>query len=383
MLRLRTLGGAVVESGGAALAGTAGQRKSLALLALLAPAGDRGVSRDKVLAYLWPEAEPDRAAHRLTQLLYALRRDLKAEELFLGSNELRLNPELLTSDVQEFSTARRVGELERAVSLYGGPFLDGFFLSGASEFERWVENERTGLAGDYAEALETLAADAAAQGNPRRAAQWWRRLAEQDPLSSRVTVHLMSALAAAGSRAAALDQAREYEALVRDELGAVPNPAVLALAAQLRQRPREPPVGQQAAPPSTVFVAVLPFANLSAVQTNDFFVEGLADELAAALARLDGVRVAARTSAQAFRGGDLDAREIGRRLGVHALIEGSVRQAGGRVRVTAQLVATSDGCRVWSERYEREVADVFAVQDELTGAIVSGAQGPLLSLSPR
>lgn len=381
MLRLRTLGGAVLESGGAALAGAAGQRKSLALLALLAP--DRGVSRDKVLAYLWPEAEPDRAGHRLTQLLYALRRDLKAEELFLGSNELRLNADLIGSDVQEFSSARRAGELERAVSLYGGPFLDGFFLSGAPEFERWVENERAGLAGDYAEALETLAADAAAQGDPRRAAQWWRRLAEQDPLSSRVTVHLMSALAAAGSRAAALDQAREYEALVRDELGAAPNPAVLALAAQLRQRPRESAVGSQAAPRPAVFVAVLPFANLSAVPTNEFFAEGLADELAAALARIDGVRVAARTSAQAFRGGDLDAKEIGRRLGVHALLEGSVRQAAGRVRVTAQLVDASDGCHLWSERYEREVADVFAVQDELTGAIVSGAQGPLLSLSAR
>lgn len=380
MLRLKTLGRPVVERDGAALAGAAGQRKSLALLSLLARAEDRGLSRDKILAYLWPETEPDRAGHRLTQVLYALRRDLQAEALFLGGADLRLNPDIMSNDTREFSAARRAGDLELAVSLYGGPFLDGFFLARAPEFERWVESERMTLASEYAEALEALAADAAAQCDHRHAAQWWRKLADQDPLSSRVTVHLMSALAAAGSRAAALEHAGEYESLIREELGAVPNPAVIALATQLRQGPCPPP-NDPAARRSPIAIAVLPFVNLSPVENNGYFVEGLADELAAALAKVDGVRVVARTSVQALRGVDLDAREIGRRLGVVALIEGTVRQSADRVRLTVQLVDSLHGCQVWSDRYERPAGDVFAVQDELTRAILEGLQSCLATLT--
>lgn len=381
MLRLKTLGGAVVERDGAALAGAAGHRKSLALLGLLARSEDRGLSRDKIVAYLWPETDGDRAGHRLTQVLYALRRDLQAEALFLGGTDLRLNPEVMSSDTRDFSAARRAGDLELAISLYDGPFLDGFFLARAPAFERWVEGERMGLASEYADALETLAADSAAQGDHRRAAHWWRKLADQDPLSSRVTVHLMSALAAAGSRAAALEHASEYESLVRDELGAVPNPAVIALATQLRQGPCPPASPPQAARQSPIAIAVLPFVNLSPVEHNDYFVEGLAEDLAGALAKVDGVRVVARTSVQAFRGVELDAREIGRRLGVVALIEGTVRQSADRVRLTVQLVDSLHGCQVWSDRYERPTGDLFAAQDELTRAILQGLQNSLAALT--
>jgi DNA-binding SARP family transcriptional activator len=160
MLRFRTLGGAVVEGETGPTGGAAAQRRSLALLALLALAGDRGISRDRLMAYLWPEVDPERAGHRLTQALYALRRDLQVGTLFLGSADLRLNAELIGSDVAEFTAAHRAGRLEQAVALYAGPFLDGFFLSGAPEFEHWVDNERAGLARDYAEAFEALAAEA-------------------------------------------------------------------------------------------------------------------------------------------------------------------------------------------------------------------------------
>lgn len=374
MLRFRTLGGAAVEGEAGPVGGAAAQRRSLALLALLARAGDRGISRDKLLAYLWPEIDPDRAGHRLTQALYALRRDLQVGPLFLGSAEVRLNPELMGSDVAEFVAACRAGHLERAVALYGGPFLDGFFLSGTPEFEHWVDNERAGLARDFADALEALAAEAVARGDLRQAAEWWRRLADHDPLSSRVTVHLMSALAAAGSRADAIERARAYQEVIRRELDAAPNPAVLALAQQLRK----------GAPEGTeVFVAVLPFINLSAVPANDFFADGLAEELMSGLARLDGVRVAARTSVNAFRGTELDAREIARRLHVSALLEGSVRQSDDRVRLTVHLVDATDGCHLWSERYERQLTNPFAVQDELSRLIVEGVEARIAGLRTR
>jgi TolB-like protein len=294
-----------------------------------------------------------------------------------------LNPQRIESDACGFRASLQSGELAHAAALYAGPFLDGFFLSGAPEFDRWVENERAGFAREFTECLETLAADAAARGDLRKASEWWQRLAEHDPLSSRVTVHLMSALAAAGNRAGALERARSYQELVERELEAAPNPAVLALAEQLR---RSPP-GREgvAAPvsPSSTAVAVLPFANLSPVEQNDFFAEGLVEEVMSALARLDGIRVAARRSAAVIGRQDLDAREIGRRLEVDALLEGSVRQAEDRVRLSVELVDVSDGHRLWSERFERRAADSFALQDELAAAIVQGMEAPLRGLRRR
>ena len=110
---------------------------------------------------------------------------------------------------------------------------------------------------------------------------------------------------------------------------------------------------------------------MSADPENEFFSDGMTEELINALARVEGLRVASRTSAFAFKGRDTDVREIGRRLNVGTVLEGSVRRSGNRLRVTAQLIDTSDGYHLWSETYDRELADVFDVQDELSRSIVS------------
>ena len=125
-----------------------------------------------------------------------------------------------------------------------------------------------------------------------------------------------------------------------------------------------------AAAPLTPSLAVLPFANLSANKENEYFSDGLAEDIIDALTQVPGLRVMARTSAFAFRGKDADVREIGARLNVEHILEGSVRRAGNRLRVTAQLVKASDGFHLWSERYDRELDDVFAVQDGIARAIV-------------
>src|SRR5215210_2410845 len=102
MLRLATFGGLALTRDGVPHAGPASQRRHLALLALLAAAGKRGLSRDKLLGYLWPESEPDQARHSLNQSLHALRRSLDAEALVVATTSLQLNPEVISSDVQEF-----------------------------------------------------------------------------------------------------------------------------------------------------------------------------------------------------------------------------------------------------------------------------------------
>ena len=118
-------------------------------------------------------------------------------------------------------------------------------------------------------------------------------------------------------------------------------------------------------------IAVLPFANLSADKENEYFGDGLAEEVINALAQVPGLQVAGRTSSFLFRGKDIELTEVGRRLNVEHLLEGSVRRAGNRVRVTAQLIKVADGFHLWSERYDREWTDIFAIQDEITHAIAS------------
>lgn len=118
-------------------------------------------------------------------------------------------------------------------------------------------------------------------------------------------------------------------------------------------------------------IAVLPFANLSADRENEYFSDGLAEEIINALTRIPGLKVTARTSAFAFRGKDQDVRRIGEALDVRTVLEGSVRRSGNRIRVTAQLINAADGYHLWSERYDGELADVFAVQDEIATAIAA------------
>jgi TolB-like protein/Flp pilus assembly protein TadD len=116
-------------------------------------------------------------------------------------------------------------------------------------------------------------------------------------------------------------------------------------------------------------VAVLPFADMSQEKGQEYFCEGMAEEVIAALTRIEGLRVASRTSSFLFRGTSLDTREIGRRLQVSTLLEGSVRKAGDRLRVTVQLVDVATGYHLWSERFDRQIEDVFAVQDEIAESI--------------
>lgn len=252
VFRLRTLGGAALERDGVPLDTVGAQRKTLALLTLLAVTRGKGIGRERLAAYLWPESDTERARGALKQVLHVARRQLGSGEAIVGTGELRLNPSYVESDVDAFLSALEEGELERAASLYGGPFLDGFHLSGNPEFEQWASAQRTELALQYASALERLASGAEAQGGPDAAIPWLRRLQATDPFSARVTLRLMRAFDAAGERVAAQRCAEVHESLLREELDSPPDPEVSALAARLREEPVEPP---RAAPPGPVSAA--------------------------------------------------------------------------------------------------------------------------------
>ena len=145
----------------------------------------------------------------------------------------------------------------------------------------------------------------------------------------------------------------------------VSSPAAAVSAAQTAPHPQSSSVER------TPSIAVLPFANMGGDKENEYFSDGLAEEILNCLAQIPGLKVIARTSSFAFRGKEQDITEIAETLRVRTILEGSVRRAGSRVRVTAQLIDAEDGSQLWSQRYDRELADVFAVQDEIAQAIAS------------
>ncbi|GAC1478042.1 MAG: hypothetical protein NVS1B4_21490 [Gemmatimonadaceae bacterium] len=232
--RLITLGTLCAASDAGPLTGAAAQRKPLALLAVLAAAGDRGVTREKLYGFFWPEADTERASHGLAQMLYGIRRHFADADVVQGTTTLRLNPASVATDLEEFDRALAGGNLECAVSLYRGPFLDGIYLRDAPPFERWAEEERSRLADRYRSALEGLATEARAAGDLEGAVARWRQIATLDPLGTRSALGLMRALAEAGDRAGALQHAHVHEMLVRQELECDPDPSVTALCAELR-----------------------------------------------------------------------------------------------------------------------------------------------------
>ena len=148
--------------------------------------------------------------------------------------------------------------------------------------------------------------------------------------------------------------------------------AILAASIYLFSRTRTPSAGAPA--PELASIAVLPFADLSPDRDQEYFCDGMTEEIIDALAKINGFRVVARTSSFAFKGKQQDIREIGKKLNVATVLEGSVRKDGNRLRVTAQLNSVTDGYHLWSETYERELKDVFTVQDEISRAIVSTLQ---------
>ncbi|MFL5580344.1 MAG: BTAD domain-containing putative transcriptional regulator, partial [Gemmatimonadaceae bacterium] len=237
MFSLNVLGGASLHGPHGPVSGRAAQRHRLALLALLARARRRTLPRERLTGYLWPDSDPERARALLAESVYVLRKAMGEHALVSEGDALRLDAELVACDADEFEAAVQRGDCERAVAAYGGPFLDGLVVPGAPELERWSEGERARLAAAHGEALAWLATDAERRDDAAAAVRWWRAAAGADPYATRPALGLMRALEAAGDRSAALQHARVHAALVRAELEAEPDPAVEALAADIRRRP--------------------------------------------------------------------------------------------------------------------------------------------------
>src|SRR5438105_7800754 len=233
MLILKLLGTVSLRDEARPIPVAAQQKRPVGLLAILGLGGTRGLPRDRIEAYLWPESSSARAQHALDQTVYAIRHTLGSDVILATGRELRLNPDLVRVDVWEFEQAIRAGQWTAAVGHYKGPLLDGFHFADSHELDSWIESNRSRLRLEYQNAVESLANLAAEAGDHSQSVTWWRRLANSDPLSAGATKRLMLALAAAGDRAGAMQYARVYQELVRQELEMEPDSEIQALAAAL------------------------------------------------------------------------------------------------------------------------------------------------------
>jgi serine/threonine-protein kinase len=207
------------------------------MLAVLAAAGPAGVSRDKMLAYFWAETDEEQARHALNQALHQIRVALGPTAITTTSTALALDPSCITSDVAEFEQASAERLYERAAAVYLGPFLDGFHIRDTTEFERWMSTTRATLAQTWASIVEALAAAASDRRDRAAVVRWRQRLATADPFNARAVVGLAEAHVAAGDRAAALRAMTAHETLVRTELEAEPDAAIVEWIARLKRAP--------------------------------------------------------------------------------------------------------------------------------------------------
>lgn len=368
------------------------------------------MSRDKLMALLWPDATPERARHLLSDSIYLIRKELGESALVTTGGDVRLENDLISSDVAEFDQALLQGQLEKAVSLYGGPFLDGFHISDAPEFEHWLDMERERLARSYAQLLETLAQERESAGDFARAAEWWRRLAAHDPTSGRVALRVMRALDASGDRAGAIHHARTHALLLREQFGLEVDTEVSALADRLQRaevprrspppleapelEPRRPSSSRRARPlvllSLTGAVAILWGWLLASPAARDVILvadsardtvlgDFVAERLRQVLARSPRLSVMARPAIDATlqrMGRDAKlrltpdvAREVAMREGLKAFIRVDILTSGEARYLSTSLVSAETGEVLDSDGVIAKGADeVVTATDQLTRA---------------
>ena len=367
-------------------------KKLAGLLAFLACMTPRPQQREKLSALLWGSHFDAQAKQNLRQALFRLRKIVGQDALQGDGDIVVLSSAAVACDVSRFE--QLVGEdtpeaLTAAADLYRGRFMDDIAIS-EEGWSEWLAGERQRLEDMALGALVRLGEQELAANRPGPALKAGQRAVALNSMREDAHRMIVQALAASGRRAEAL---KHYDALVvllRQELNTEPDAATKALVARLRDaRPivEAPPLKESGHPalplPDRPSIAVLPFANMSSDPEQDYFADGIVEDILTALSRESWLFVIARNSSFAYKGRAVDVKQIGRELGVRYVVEGSVRKSGNRVRVTAQLIEAETGTHLWAERYERDVSDIFALQDEITQKVVAAVAPSLRALEIR
>lgn len=387
------LGGAEVRSG-TAQAVTIPTRKAKALLIYLVMAAGEPQTRGKLATLFWDRSAEEQARASLRQTLSVLRKTLAtagADILKVEGESIGLEPGGVEVDALEFSRligSGSTGDLEQATVLYKGDFLAGFGLREES-FEEWLTAERARLHELAVQALTTLLQHYAEAGVPERAIGLAQRLLALDPLQESTHRTLMRLYAGQGRPEAALKQYENCIRVLQRELGVAPAPETSALYREINTHRASatttpaPAVGQPKPAKDRPTLAVLPFRNISDDAGQDYFADGVTEDVITALSCIRWLTVIARNSSFTYKNQFPDIRDVANDLGVRYVLQGSVRKAENRVRITAQLLDSSTGTTVWANRYDRDLQDIFALQDELTETIVGAIEPELASAERR
>jgi TolB-like protein/DNA-binding SARP family transcriptional activator len=361
-------------------------KKNQALLAILALAQGEAVTRSRLIGILWAERGEDQARSSLRQGFTALRKALGACGPFplrVDDEEAAIDLDALRVDTLRFAEAgagRAPEALERALAFWRGELLEGLAIPDQA-VQDWLGEARRGLQARYLDALSRLLAIREGAGDYEKALAAAQCLLASDPVNEEAQRAVMRCHARTGDRGKALKQYQVCKEVLRRDLGVDPEPATEDLFRQIAggslspEQAGEPGLSEalDLAGPSEErpSIAVLPFTNLSGDAAQEFFADGIADNITTELSRFRDLFVIARDSSFTYKGKTVKVQEASRDLGVRYLLEGSVQRSEDRVRISVQLIDGTSGQHLWVERYDRQLDDIFALQDEVTQTIVA------------
>ncbi len=370
-------------------------RKTRALLAYLVVRREAPAPREVLTGLLWGDRGEAQARASLRQALAELRRALGPAGVAVqaGREFVSFTVDSVSSDVAAFEAAAasdKLEELETAAGLYRGELLEGFTVDEPA-FDQWLAGERERMRLLAASAFSRLMDQAEGETRTDQAIGWALKLLTLDPLQEHVHRRLMRLYAAQGRADAALAQYELCQRVLTDQLGVRPEPATEELASELRARRRrpsavergatkeQPPPAQRGEPPplpSRPSIAVLCFHSIGTGES--YFAEGVTEDIITDLSRNKELFVVARQSSFCYGTEPGNPEEIGRELGVRYLLNGSIRRAGARLRLSVHLTDAVVGREVWAEHYDREIADIFDLQDEIARTVSATAFGRIV-----
>jgi TolB-like protein/Flp pilus assembly protein TadD len=367
-------------------------RKCGLLLAYLAVAPGRAYSRDQLAGLLWGDRQDEQARGSLRNALSDLRKALGDEALAVDRDAVSLQPGRLSTDHDRLHKAAQgeAGRIDWSLAeIYPGAFLEGHDLD-AGDFTAWLLAEREKCRALAVRVLEREVARLSEAREFAAAIDRARELLSLDALREESHRTLIRLYAAVGERSLAISQFRNCRALIRRELGTDPSSETIALAdgiAAAEPHPAGPAVlaGPAASIPlpaaghGDLSIAVLPFVNMSGDVEQDYFSDGVAEDIITDLSRIAELHVAARSSTSIYKGVTTGPQRIAAELGVRYILDGSVRRSGANLRITAQLVDGGTGRQLWAERYDRQLINIFELQGELAASV---AEALKVKLSP-
>ncbi len=374
-IRLNLLGPFELRCGDQFLSVSA--RKDRGLLGLLALSADKCMLRNQLAGVLWSESSELRARDSLKQALRRLK--LLSEEAGIclieaDRQSVRLGPDL---SVDVFDLLDAADDLsEDVLQLRRGPFLERLQISDPL-FRDWILAERARLDAVFAGLALRLMRRGEATRHSSAMSYAARRLLSVDPFNEEAVRTLMHGHVERGERSQAL---RCYEAareLLAENLGIEPEKETTEIADRIRSADTVGTKDAVALPTGTTMIAVLPFATLGGDPTQDYFADGLTEDIITDLGKVRDIGVTARSVAFALKNRSVCTIEVARSLGASHILQGSVRQDGQSVRVTARLVDGGSGDQIWADRFDHPLTDIFLLQDLLARRVVKALRGAL------